>query len=218
MPHKTSLPAGRQVTVVGPVASGKTTASQLLASKLGLPLLDADLYEDNPFLASYIEDTPRWSFATELFFTIARIKKLSTLPQMLKRSSVVVDSGLIMSHEVYTKNHLVQGTMTAAEWEFFTRIVGDYRRDLPEPDLVIHLLAKPETQLARIKSRGRQFETGYTREYLAGITDRLGEYAAGLENQSQVAYLPYDTDQDDLSKPAAQSKLVKMVQALLSAA
>jgi cytidylate kinase len=30
-----------QIIVVGPIASGKTTASQLLAKELGLPLLNA---------------------------------------------------------------------------------------------------------------------------------------------------------------------------------
>jgi deoxyadenosine/deoxycytidine kinase len=62
-----------QVTVVGPIASGKTTASQLLSNALNLPLLDADLFETNPFLPGYIEDNARWSFATELFFTLSRL-------------------------------------------------------------------------------------------------------------------------------------------------
>src|SRR5690242_2403029 len=122
----------RQITIIGPIGSGKTTASQVLADKLKLPLLDADLYEDNPFLPNYIENTPRWAFTTELFFTIARIKKLQIIKEMLKKSSVIVDSGLIMSHQVYTKNHLVMGTMTASEWDFFSRIIDDYKANLPQ--------------------------------------------------------------------------------------
>ena len=115
----------KSVTIIGPIASGKTTASQLLSHELGLPLLDADLFEQNPFLPNYIEDNSRWSFATELFFTISRIKKLTKLKSMLAKSPVIVDSGLVMSHQVYTKNHLVQGTMTAAEWEFFNKIANN---------------------------------------------------------------------------------------------
>lgn len=200
-----------QVTVVGPIASGKTTASQLLARELGLPLLDADLYEENPFLESYIKDTPRWSFTTELFFTLARIKKLRQVEGMLKKSSVVVDSGLIMSHQVYTKNHLVQGTMTAAEWEFFTRIIADYQSALPQPDIIIHLTASPEVQLKRIASRGRSFESGYTLEYLQSITDRLTEYAQSIVTQKDVVYLPFNTEQFDLSKPVNQQKLLALL-------
>jgi len=205
-----------QITVIGPIASGKTTASQLLAKSLGLPLLDADLYETNPFLEDYIVDTPRWAFTTELFFTLARIKKLRQVKAMLKESSVVVDSGLIMSHHVYTKNHLVQGTMTAGEWEFFTRIIGDYQSDIPAPDIIIHVAASPTTQLQRIKARGRSFESGYTLEYLQNITDRLSEYAESLANVKQTTLLTFDSEKYDLTKLSGQNTLVRLLTAHLT--
>ncbi len=204
-----------QIILIGPIGSGKTTASQILSEQLGLPLLDADLFETNPFLPSYIEDNARWSFATELFFTLGRIDKLTQLPAMLKKSSVIVDSGLIMSHEVYTKNHLVQGTMTAAEWEFFTRIVSDYKKSLPTPDIVIHLLASPKTQLQRIKARGRSFESGYTLEYLENITDRLTEYAESLSNIKETTLLTFDSEKFDLTQPSGQKELLSLITAYL---
>lgn len=209
MPHS-------QITVIGPISSGKTTASQLLSQELALPLLDADLFETNPFLESYIKDTPRWAFATELFFTTRRIKKLGSIKGMLSKSSVIVDSGLIMSHEVYTKNHLVQGTMTASEWEFFTSIIQDYTRDLPEPDIVIHLTASPEIQLERIKARGRSFESGYTLEYLQSITDRLTEYAESVANRPGVTLLSHNTETHDLSTPPGQKQLFSSLRKVLA--
>ncbi len=201
----------KQLTVIGPIGSGKTTASQILAEKLELPLLDADLYETNPFLPGYIEDTPRWSFVTELFFTLARIKKLESVKSMLAKSSVIVDSGLIMSHQVYTKNHLVMGTMTAAEWEFFTKIVDDYKSNLPTPDIVIHLTASPKTQLKRIKARGRSFETGYTLDYLQSITDRLAEYRETLSGDTKTELITIDTEEYDLTLPSGQKHLISLV-------
>lgn len=206
----------KQITIIGPIASGKTTASQLLSRELSLPLLDADLFETNPFLESYIKDTSRWSFATELFFTTHRIKKLENVKTLLKKSSVIVDSGLIMSHEVYTKNHLVQGTMTAAEWEFFTEIIQDYTRTLPEPDIVIHLTASPRAQLKRIEARGRSFESGYTLEYLQSITDRLTEYAESVANRPGVTLLSHDTEKYDLATPAGQSHLIANLRKLVA--
>lgn len=212
MPHSKH----QQITVIGPIASGKTTASQLLAKELSLPLLDADLFETNPFLENYIKDTPRWAFATELFFTTRRIKKLGSIKGMLGKSSVIVDSGLIMSHEVYTKNHLVQGTMTASEWEFFTSIIQDYTHSLPEPDIVIHLTASPEIQLERIKGRGRSFESGYSLEYLESITDRLTEYAESVANRPGVTLLTHDTEAHDLATPLGQSHLLTTLRKVLT--
>ena len=200
-----------QITIIGPIASGKTTASQLLSKQLALPLLDADLFETNPFLPGYIEDNSRWSFATELFFTLGRIKKLQAVKGMLDKSSIIVDSGLIMSHQVYTKNHLVQGTMTAAEWDFFTQIVSDYQSSLPAPDVVIHLTASPALQLKRIKARGRSFESGYTIEYLENITDRLTEFAESLSNIVNTTLLTFDTEKYDLLKVSAQKELILQI-------
>jgi len=204
-----------QLTVIGPIASGKTTTSQFLAEKLSLPLIDADLYDTNPFLASYIEDNSRWSFATELFFTIGRLKKLHPLRSLLKKSSVIVDSGLIMSHQIYTKNHLVQGTMTASEWDFFSTIIADYQNHLPTPDIVIQLLTSPRTQLRRIKARGRAFEKGYTLEYLSSITDRLDEYARSLASNSTVTLLPFSTEEHNLATPAGARVLLSLLKPFL---
>ncbi len=210
------MPAGRQITIIGPIASGKTTASQFLSKELNLPLLDADLFETNPFLPDYIQDTPRWAFTTELFFTLGRLKKLEVVKDLLKKSSVIVDSGLIMSHQVYTKNHLVQGTMTAAEWEFFTRIISDYQSNLPSPNIVIHLTASPTTQLKRIKSRGRSFESDYKIEYLESITDRLHEYAESLANIKETQLLTFDSEKFDLTKPSGQKELLHLVRSFNS--
>ncbi|MFH2019583.1 MAG: deoxynucleoside kinase [bacterium] len=204
-----------QITIIGPIASGKTTTSQFLSEKLSLPLIDADLYETNPFLSSYIEDNSRWSFATELFFTIGRLKKLRPLRTMLRKSSVIVDSGLIMSHQVYTKNHLVQGTMTASEWDFFSTIIADYQNHLPTPDLVIQLLTSPRTQLRRIKARGRTFEKGYTLEYLSSITDRLDEYARSLANNPAVTLLPFSTEEHNISTPTGAKALLRLIKSNL---
>lgn len=200
-----------QITVVGPIASGKTTASQLISNKFSFPLIDADLYEKNPFLENYIKDNNRWSFATELFFTIQRIKKLRSLRTILRQSSVIVDSGLIMSYQIYTKNHLVQGTMTAAEWEFFSSIIDDYRNHIPPPTKIIHLTTSPKTQLKRIKNRGRAFETHYTLEYLEQITDRLDEYADSLANDEKIELITINTEEYDLAGENGQNHLIQTI-------
>lgn len=199
------------ITIIGPIGSGKTTVSNFLSKELSLPLLDADLFEQNPFLPGYIKDTPRWAFATELFFTIRRIKKLKNINRLLKKSSLVVDSGLIMSHQVYTKNHLVQGNMTAAEWDFFSEIIDDYQKTIPSPDIIVQLLTKPVTQLRRIKKRGRSFESGYTLEYLKQITDRLDEYTRSIQSQKTTTLISFDTEKYNLFSKSGKAHLIQKI-------
>jgi len=195
------------ITVIGPIGSGKTTVAKLLAEKLRLPLLDADLFEDNPFLPGFIKDPHRYAFSVELFFTIKRLKKLKPISSLLKKSSVVIDSGLIMSR-IYTQNQYRQGYLTPAEWDFYQEIVADYQTALPNPDIIVYLKTKPATQLARIRARGRNFETGYTIGYLTQITDRLEEYVSVIDQQ-KTKLITIDTDKVNLLEEEVQQKLIK---------
>jgi len=204
----------KQVVVIGGIGSGKTTACHALASILNLPLVDADLFEQNPFLSDYVKDNKRWAFTNELYFILSRIKKLANLSLLLANSNIVVDSGLIMSLEIYTKLHASSGTLTPAEWDFFKNIVRDYRVAIPEPNIVVMLKAPPNVQLERIKSRDRDFEANYTLDYLTAVSKELDNYAAHIRN-SATKLIQFDTVANDLSRPSARTKLAKLVKTAL---
>ncbi len=204
------------IAVLGNIASGKTTASQILAEKLKGYLVDADLFEENPFLQMYVNDRPRWSFATELYFTRARLKKLSNVKTLLKTSSVVVDSGILMSAWVYAKNHLKQGTMTAAEWQFYLDLTDDIKKNTyDDEDLVVILKAPTEVLLKRIKVRGRDFEKAYDKEYLMQLSDRLGELGEKLRSE-QRNVLEFDAEKYDVRREKDADIFVKSVKQVLS--
>lgn len=186
------------LAVLGNIASGKTTVSHFLAKQLKASLVDADLFEENPFLQMYVEDRPRWSFATELYFTRARLKKLSNVRELIKKGNVIVDSGLLMSCWIYARNHLKQGTMTAAEWQFYLDLTEELRKNsYDDEDLVIILRAQPRVLLERIATRGRDFEKAYDQVYLYQLSDRLNELAEKLRSE-QKAVLEFDTAKYDM--------------------
>lgn len=203
------------IAVLGNIASGKTTASLILAEKLKAFLVDADLFEENPFLQVYVNDRPRWSFATELYFTRARLKKLSNVKTLLKTSSVVVDSGILMSAWVYAKNHLKQGTMTAAEWQFYLDLTEDIKKNTyDDEDLIVILKASTDCLLKRIKDRGRDFEKAYDKEYLLQLGDRLSELGEKLRSE-QRNVLEFDAEKYDVRKERDANFFVKTVKQVL---
>ncbi len=204
------------IAVLGNIASGKTTASQYLSQKLKAQLIDADLFEENPFLQMYVNDRPRWSFATELYFTRARLKKLSGVKNLLRKNSVVVDSGLFMSCWIYAKNHLKQGTMTAAEWQFYLDLIEDMKKNTyDDEDLVVILKAPTQVLLKRIDVRGRDFEKAYDKEYLLQLGDRLDELAEKLRSE-QKPIMEFDSAKYDLRKEKDLKIFVKEVKKALS--
>ena len=57
--------------------------------------------------------------------------------------------------------------MTAAEWEFSTRLLLTTNPIYPHLTSSSTSPAPPAVQMTRIKARGRSFEAGYTLEYLS---------------------------------------------------
>lgn len=205
------------IAVLGNIASGKTTVSQFLAKELKTPLVDADLFEENPFLPLYVNDRPRWSFATELYFTKARLKKLTAVKELLKKGSVIVDSGILMSCWVYARNHLKQGTMTASEWQFYLDLTENIKKSSydDDEDLVVILKAQPRILLERIALRGRDFEKAYDQVYLYQLSDRLNELVEKLRSE-QKHVLEFDTGKYDmLSEPKNFKKFLGEVKMAL---
>ncbi len=185
------------ISVLGPIASGKTTTAQRLASALGARYFDADAFTQNPFLADYVGNIPRWAFATELKFTHERAHRAGEIAGMLRDSHVVTDSGLLMSMWVFARQHLLRGTMTPAEWDFFLLLARDMTRTVPEPDVVVFLDLGPEEQLRRIAHRGRDFERAYTLDYLAQVTRCCRELAARLRQEGH-SVIEVDTAASDI--------------------
>jgi len=202
------------ITIIGSIASGKSTAANIITKSLKAHLVDADLFEENPFLELYVKDMPRWAFASELYFTRLRLQKVKEVLDKSKNQSVVVDAGLLMSTYVYCKNHLIQGTMTAAEWQFYLTLINDLKTKIKNPDLVVYLKTSPTTQLKRIKNRGRDFETAYKFKYLAQLTDRLEELIESFQASHQP-YLIFNSEKHNFTKPSGKRALISQVKTAL---
>lgn len=201
------------IAVIGGIAAGKTTATQVLADGLGAePILE--LFEENPFLPLFTQDKSRWSFATQLFFVRDRLRQLTKIKKLLQKSSVIVDAGMLMNTEVYTKNQLIQGYMTAAEWQFYLDLVTDLKKDYVEPDLVVYLKCTPETLLKRIRARRREFEKHYDVTYLAQLVDRLEELVEKLAGEG-VSLVVFDAEKNNFTKPSGKIALIREVKKLL---
>lgn len=164
----------KTITIIGNVGSGKTTLAKIMAKELKATLIDADPYSTNPFLALYVTNHARWALATELFFTLSRAKALSSELENSHSRIRIIDSGLLMGIEIYAKHHLKSGTMTKSEWRLFQKIskiiVQPY---LIYSNIVIFCRCDASTCFARIKSRGRKFESHHTRKYLIDLENNL---------------------------------------------
>jgi deoxyguanosine kinase len=163
------------ITIIGNVASGKTSAAPLIVEALGADFLDADtLFQtEDPFRELYLQNTRRWALTNELWLTMRRAELLEQAISMNSGKPLVIDSGLLMSW-VYTYSHLAVGNISQDEWELYEKVYNSVTKNLLSELTVIHLNYSMPTLLKRLKQRGRDYELAYyTRDYLMQLESGL---------------------------------------------
>ena len=171
------------ITIVGNVATGKSTLTKLFSEKLPAQKVPADeFYKENPFFPLTIEDRKRWSLASDLWFLKERVKMALEYEKFLERSHVVVDSGLPMT-QVYTHSRLGHGFFIKDEWDLYQECYDVFTRDVRDSDVLIYLTAPVDVLRERIQERGREFEIKHhSKEYLSGLSDSLDHVVNNYEH------------------------------------
>ncbi len=75
------------ITIIGNIASGKSTIAHFLAKQLDADLVMADeLYKTNPFFQNAVVDRSRWSLASDLWFLMKRVEMAKELEKKTEYS------------------------------------------------------------------------------------------------------------------------------------
>ena len=139
----------RYIVVEGPIGAGKTSLARQLAHHLdGETLLERP--EENPFLARFYEDMPRYALPTQ---------------------HATVADFLLDKDPLFARLNL-----TDAEYGLYEKVWSQLRLEAPAPDLVIYLQAPVDTLIERVHRRGVHFERTITAHYLARIADAYSRY------------------------------------------
>jgi deoxyadenosine/deoxycytidine kinase len=160
----------RYIAVEGPIGAGKTTLARRLAERLEAELV-LEQPEENPFLARFYEDMPRYALPTQLFFLMQRAGQLRELSQpSLFRGGSVADF-------LFDKDPLFAHlTLVGDELALYQKVFDSLKPQAPRPDLVIYLQAKVETLVERVRRRGIGYERPISAEYLTALADAYGNF------------------------------------------
>jgi deoxyadenosine/deoxycytidine kinase len=153
----------RFIAIAGNVGVGKSTLTALLSQRLGwMPFPEA--VDENPYLADFYADMPRWSFHSQIFFLSRRLRHHRQL--LDHPTSVVQDRSVYEDAEIFARNLYNQGNMEERDYHSYRELYEVLTGFLPSPDLVVYLRATVDTLLYRIQRRGRDYEQDISPVYL----------------------------------------------------
>src|SRR4030066_540233 len=137
----------RYIVIEGPIGVGKASLAGLLAKEFNARMV-VEEPEENPFLKQFYQDRKKYAFQTQLFFLLNRFQQQKEIAQLDLFNQITLCDYLFDKDRVFASINLDDH-----ELALYEQIFHLLNAQLPPPDLVIFLQAKPEVLLHRIKSR-----------------------------------------------------------------
>jgi deoxyadenosine/deoxycytidine kinase len=151
----------RFIVIEGPLRVGKSSLARILAERLhARRIFDC---EDNPFLHDFYKEKPGSAFRAQMYFLVERQKRL--------REALAAESPAPLLADFCMEKDRIFANLNLDDQELklYERYYEALTADLPAPDLVIYLQAKPEVLRARIAKKAAKEETQISLEYIEEV-------------------------------------------------
>jgi deoxyadenosine/deoxycytidine kinase len=151
----------RYIVVEGPIRVGKSTLAQTLADRMhARRIFDC---EDNPFLASFYKEQRGAAFSAQMYFLWERQRRL-------REAGIGEAPGAVVADFLFEKDKVFAYlNLDNEELKLYERYYESVTAELPQPDLVIYLQAKPEVLRARIAKKKAHEEKQIAPEYVEEV-------------------------------------------------
>ena len=178
----------RYIVIEGPIGVGKTSLAKLLAKAFNARCI-LEKAEDNPFLPHFYGDRKKYAFQTQIFFLLNRFQQQKEIAQLDLFNQVTLCDYLFDKDRIFASINLDDREIALYEQVFHL-----LNAQIPSPDLVIFLQAKPEILLHRIKSRNASYEKDMGLEYVKMLIEAYNFY---FFHYDQTPLLVVDTTEID---------------------
>ena len=166
------------IAVAGNIGSGKTTLTKMLAHRYGwIPRFEP--VDNNPYLADFYADMPRWSFNLQVYFLNNRFRQVIDIRKRSK--TVIQDRTIYEDAYIFAPNLHDMQLMATRDFENYASLFELMAQFLQAPDLLIYLHADTSTLVSQIQKRGREYEKTIRLDYLQHLNERYEEWISNYK-------------------------------------
>ena len=193
------------VEVCGGIASGKTTFANLFDTSYLEPLFED--FKKSPFWEAFYCNPGKYIFETELSFILLHYHQI--------KNALEVDQKLICDFSFFLDLAYAKMGLTGTKLEAFECVLGEIRKELPTPNLIVYLQCDAETEMERIQARARKEEELITLEFLDSLNKAVGKEVDNVRNEIPV--ITVDSSKKDFANvKSTKEEMVQLVNGFLS--
>lgn len=216
------------VGVSGLIGAGKSTLTKELSEELSNrtdgrwdPFFEP--VKENPYLADFYQDIPRWTFNMQMFLMAKRFQQHQEViwsPNHRSGGGVVQDR-TIYEDTIFARMHRDDGLMSDRDWDTYISHFEVMKGFLRYPDVILYLDVSPEKALERINLRAREGEVGLVPlSYLKKLHEGYEEFVHEMSRYTLVLRVPWEEFEktefvaDELQAAVKDSKNLKFLRSL----
>ena len=176
------------IGIAGMIGAGKSTLATHLGEHLGIDVY----YEpvaDNEYLADFYRDTKTYAFATQIYLLNRRFQQHQ---EIIWKGGSAIQDRTIYEDSVFARMLAELGLLDERDYRTYLQLFRHMSNFMCKPNVIVYLDVSPERSMERIKSRGRDVETGISLEYLTKLYEKYGEFIEDISRVIPVIRVDYD--------------------------
>jgi deoxyadenosine/deoxycytidine kinase len=183
-----------RIEICGGIATGKTTLAEQIAAA-GKITLVREVFEEVPFWKKFYENPVVYEFSKNISFLLFHADCLRTASA--SPNGAVCDFAFLQD-----MSYAAISPRRQQELPILRAIHGHLAKSIAPPSAIVHLYCSTQTQLQRIRGRGRQPEQSIGARYLEDLNGALENDLRTLKASQGATPLiyPIDTDEVDILK------------------
>jgi deoxyadenosine/deoxycytidine kinase len=156
------------VAITGNIGAGKTTLAEKLAEHYGWEVY-YEAVDNNPYLAPFYSDMPKWSFHLQIFFLNSRFEQVLKIKSQEADKTIIQDRTIYEDAYIFAQNLFESGHLNETDFNTYKSLFNTIMQAITPPDLMIYLKADLPKLLRQIKKRGRDYEQNIDPNYLVSL-------------------------------------------------